>query len=250
MKPSIKRFSVRTLALGAAMFGSAAVFADISHVVFEITATNSLGTATWQATEDQGVWLNPTTFRWQGGGVALTDGEGDEIAFLNSAAFMAVEDPVVTLIFDVQAGGFDTNFTITSGLVSFPTLASGVTGSATAGITVTDSGQDNGAILTGTGGSTGGFGWQSNYNGLAPAGTIFAEGLPGVSTATPGGSNVANTSTGGFQPIAGPVSSISSQFNFLLSATDSASGTSAFIVVPEPASLLLVLGGFMLVRRR
>ncbi|MBI5864677.1 MAG: hypothetical protein HZB38_09240 [Planctomycetes bacterium] len=247
----IRKFPVRFFAVSAMLAGAGLAYGDVSNVVFTITATNSGGTASYAATIDQGTWLDPETYRWSGGGIDLIDSEGDHIATLNTATFFAVQDPVVTLIFDVQAGAADTSFFIQSGLVSFPTIPSGVaTGSATAGLTLTDAGQDSGAGLVGTGGSLGGMSYQANYNGLAPAGTLFAEFIPGLNVATAGGSTTGSGSTGGFVPIAGPVSSISSAFDFTLSALDSASGTSAFIVVPEPASLLLVLGGLLVARRR
>jgi len=50
--------------------------------------------------------------------------------------------------------------------------------------------------------------------------------------------------------IAGSVSDMSTQISFTLSPNDLASGTSVFEIVPEPASVLLLIAGLVLVRRR
>ncbi len=248
MGKSVQRFSVRAIAVGAAVLGAATANADISNVIFSITATNSQGTATWQATADQGSW-NGDQYTWSGGGVDLVDGDGDIIGTLGTTSIMMIADPVVTVIFDVQAGAADTLFSFGSGLLSFPAIA-GATGSATTGITLTDSDLDGSANLTGAGGASGGSSWQANYNGLAPAGTVFAEFIPGLSVVSPNITSTGNGNTGGFQPIPGLVSSMSVAYNFVLSAEDSASGTSAFVIIPEPSSILLVIGGLFAIRRR
>lgn len=222
--------------------------ADLSSVIFNITATNDQGTGNVQVSSDQGSW-NGDTYTWIGGGINITSLSGDVIATLTSARVMYQADPQVGIIFDVLAGATDTQFTISSGLLSFAGI-SGATGVASAGLTVTDAGQDDGALATGNGGS-GGSAYQANYNGLAPAGTLFAEFIPSVAVSTPGGSNSGSGSTGGFIAIPGTVSSMSAQYSFLLSADDSASGTSNFVIIPEPASLgLLLAGALALIRRR
>jgi len=244
-----RRFSFRALAVSSILAGIPA-FADISWNVFTIEATNSQGTATWSGTYDQGSWIAPNVYRWDGGGITLQDGDGDIIATLNSGTFIAVEDPIVNLLFHVTAGASDTVFSITSGMLAFPSITNGE-GSASAGMTLTDSGQDNGANLVGMGGPSGAMAYQANYNGLAPAGTNFAEFIPGLFTAIPGDGDSDSAGTGGFLPIPGTVNDISARFAFLLSANDSASGTSSFNVrVPEPASVMLVLAGVLAFRRR
>jgi len=239
------RISVVSFAAVAAFSGPA--FADLSSVVFSVTAANQQGSGTYQATIDQGSWSGET-YTWTGGGVDITDSSGEVIATLVSARMMYQADPQVGIIFDVLAGGTDTQFTISSGLLSFPGFG-GATGVASAGLTVTDAGQDDGAVATGNGGS-GNSAYQANYNGLAPAGTIFAQFIPSVVVANPGGTNTGLGSTGGFLPIPGTVSSMSAQYSFLLSANDSASGTSNFVIIPEPASLGLVLAGALAFLRR
>jgi hypothetical protein len=118
-------------------------------------------------------------------------------------------------------------------------------------MTLTDSGQDTGALLTGMAGPSGTDSYEANYNGLPPAGTNFASFIPGLVTVVPGDSDSDSDGTGGFLPIPGAVTSMGSRFAFTLSADDSASGTSSFnIRIPEPASVMLVLAGLMALRRR
>lgn len=239
----------RALAFASVLSGSS-VFADISWNVFTIEATNSQGTASFTGTYDQGSWLTPDVYRWDGGNVQLTDDDGDVIGVLQSGTFIAVEDPVVNLLFDVTAGAADTVFSITSGLLGFPAIVNGE-GSASTGMTLSDSGQDNGAVLTGIAGPGANRSYEANYNGLPPAGTNFAAFIPGLATAIPGDSTSGSDSTGGFLPIPGAVTSMGARFAFVLSANDSASGTSSFnIRIPEPASALLVLTGLLALRRR
>jgi hypothetical protein len=55
----------------------------------------------------------------------------------------------------------------------------------------------------------------------------------------------------GYAPIADPVADMSAMISFELSADDLASGTTNFVIVPEPTSLgLLALGVIGLLRRR
>ncbi|GMU82702.1 MAG: PEP-CTERM sorting domain-containing protein [Phycisphaerales bacterium] len=244
---TFNRISVVALSFGLAALAPSAS-ADLSTVVFRLEATNSSGSGVFEVTSDQGSW-NGDTYTWIGGGVDITNESGDVIATLVNARFTAVADPQVGILFDVVAGATDTQFTISSGELSFPTITN-ATGVASAGLTVTDAGQDNGAVATGNGGS-GNSAYQANYNGLVPAGTMFAEFINSVVVTTPGGTNTGVGSTGGFIGIANPVSSMSAQYSFLLSALDSASGTSNFVIIPEPASLaLLALGAMALIRRR
>lgn len=240
----------RAAVIAAVASFAAAANADLSSNVFTIEATNSEGTGWFAVDVSEGTWSGDS-YNWSGGGIDIMDDEGDIIASLTSASVGFVADPIVTLAFDVVAGAADTTFSISSGLLSFPTIF-GATARASTGLTLTAAGQDNGAVLTGNIGDTGGSSWESRYNGLlpAPAGTQFREYISGLSTAVPGGSTSTSATSGPFVALADPVSSMSTRYGFRLSALDSASGTSVFVIVPEPASIALVAIGLLALRRR
>jgi hypothetical protein len=215
----------------------------------------------YQATQDaQGNWsFNDNT------PYPLYDNTGLLLATLNppqlveqgqSCAATYIADPVVGLNFAVQAGPFSptTTFMIGSALLNHADILSGAEGRASAGFSVTD-GDGNGAQLVGIGnpnGSQGGY--LAQYNGYAGAvaGTTFAELHHQVDVA-PDSTTVTNNNNvpvSGFTPIAGVVMDMSSFVSFTLTRNDLASGTSNFEVIPEPASLLLVLAGVAFLRRR
>jgi hypothetical protein len=152
-------------------------------------------------------------------------------------------EPFVNLNFAVQAGAADTSFDINSAVVSFSPLTN-PQAYASAGVTLTsDSG---GATITGLLGD--GRTYQARYN----TSSVFSNLVNGFSVA----GNLTDTRSdrqpaSGFDTISGSVSSIQSEFKFILSAEDQASGTSRFEVTPEPATLsLLALGGLVFLRRR
>jgi hypothetical protein len=177
-------------------------------------------------------------------GLAVRDAENHVLATINSLSVSVDEDPAVSLVIGVTAGPSDTNFTITSSTVAFPTIAL-PQAFATAGITVTDN-DSNGATVTGL--FAGGKVYEARYDGVAWADLI------GQLTADVDSSNTesARRPGTGREAIPVSVSSIQSEYKFTLSANDSASGTSRFDVVPEPATLALLAAGLgaMLLKRR
>jgi uncharacterized protein (TIGR03382 family) len=213
-----------------------------------ITATSSLGTGsfvvhlsdgTW--TGDTWTWHSPTDAGWSYDIYDTTSGR--EIGAVTRLDCEMGGDPQANVTFGVMANNTLTHFSITSGLVSFAPI-NPASGRASASMTVTD--------LTGDGASaigTGGFNYHAMYNGATP----FANLLPGAVVAAPFSSNTANDAFPpvGFFPIAGPVSNMSSLYDFNLTANDSASGTSVYVIIPSPASgALLGLAGLAGLRRR
>lgn len=236
----------KSLIVGAAALLALTVpaFAGTEGYMFALTAQNAAGAGHFYVTEDMGQWQGDV-WRWQlTEPVAIIGGTGREvIATLNEGEVLFRSDPVINLGFAVQAGDAQTTFTIQSALLAFPALLN-PTGQASAGITLTDF-DGTGAVLNGLGPAGGAY--LAQYNGFVPGGTTFAEGIAQM-LADPFDIVDANINTG-VQPIVGLVSSMSSQFSFTLSANDLAAGTSTFEIVPEPASLLLIVAAALLRRR-
>lgn len=152
-------------------------------------------------------------------------------------------DPVVNLGFAVTAGNYNTTYTIQSAVLNISPGMTNPLAKASAAITLTDTGT-NGATITGhfANNKT----YRANYN--------YG---PWVDLVT--GTSVTNSSTiaserhpaSGYTTISDTVSSMSSEFNFDLTANDQASGTSSFEIIPEPCTMaLLSLGALALLRRK
>lgn len=248
MSNTMKRFS--PLAAGLIGMLAATASADVSNVVFSVTATNSQGTATWQGTVVDGYFDDVAgTYDWaMSGPLDLVDPtNGNVIATLTEGSTHLVMDPQINLTFAVQAGNTDTSFTISSALLSFSTINSAV-GKSSAAMSVTDLSGD-GATLTGD--SANGLAYLTQYNGFVPGGTTFSEDINTISAgAFLSGNASSNVPPIGTSPIGGSVSNMSAQIKFVLSANDIASGTTNFEITPEPATLALLGAGFGLIRRR
>jgi hypothetical protein len=154
-------------------------------------------------------------------------------------------DPEVGIEFGVRSGSLATTFNIMSDVVTFPPLANSV-GYASAGITLTDRAVLGAAI---TGLFDGGKVYQARYNGTS----VFANLVSGFGI-TGGTLTTSEAKPGiGSELITDTLLGIESEFSFTLSARDSASGTSTFVVtpIPEPATIaMLGFGALSLIRRR
>ena len=225
--------------------------ADTTECVLEILATNGTTSGTFAVPYDPACWDGDTYFWELEGTVDIMDGAtvvgtiGDVDGLLPTT-ITYVDDPEVHINFVMTAGTTDTVFTVTSTHMTFPTIGNALAKSEV-GINLSDRNGD-GALLTAVDPHTGvSF---SHYNGLAPGGTMFSELLDTDMVVSEWGSLAAGDDTGGFQPIGEPISSMSAQIQFQVSAGDLASGSSTFIVVPEPSALLMLAAGLALLRRR
>jgi hypothetical protein len=236
--------------------------ADISEVIYHVVVCDETGycVGVLPIGYSEEYWQPDGTFRWElaadtdimnlAGTEAVatlsTEGNGTSITITPPGAGRA--NPQVNVNFSVIGGSTPGQFTITSALVSFPTINS-ATGQVNVGINLTDR-TPAGASLTNVAGNAGKS--TSWLNGLPPSvggtGSLFRE-LFSQNLIIGGGSISDTDQTAGFEPTYANVSSISGQIHFALSARDLASGSSTFIVTPEPASLLMFLG-LALLRRR
>lgn len=207
-------------------------------------ATDGVGMAT--ISEADGSWDSTHThWTWDSTDpLQIKSSAGHVIGELANCHFGFYADPVVTLFFDVQAGAALTTFTIQSGVLNFPNIVNGQA-KATSAVTVTD---NNGNGVTMTGLESGGNMYRAAYNGQP--GTTFAT-LNGGPINAGGYDTASNNASLGFQLVPGAVSSIWAEYAFKLSAHDSASATSTFVLLPTPGALSLAgLAVFASRRRR
>jgi|GEM_PF-1266927 len=247
--------SSRVFACLCALVAAAGAYADLPEVVFEITAELDPVSVTIPVL---GEWFdyNECTDTW----TWATDGPQDFMAndlYLGTLSQFSAEivgDPEINLNFAVQAGPAATTFHIASAVLDDFDPISNAQGYAHASYTLTDF-DGNQADLTGIG-DTGGA-YLAQYNGWAgapmgPTGTTFAEGIESMHA---GFIETVDQDfdhpESGFVPIGDTVESMSALVSFELSAEDLASGTSNFVIIPEPAALvsLALIAGFALRRR-
>jgi hypothetical protein len=245
----------RIAIFSGALVLAASASADLVGPGFRITAIDAEGhraeavlNGTWNG--DRYVWeSNQTIELWDGQTFVGALNPADETGAPTASAVLYVEDPVVNMTFSVQAGSSATMFMISSALLSFPAITNGQA-SASAGFSVTDF-NGNGATLVGNGPVGGGY--TAQYNGFAGtySGTTYAELIPGVAAGSFGtGTLNQDNPVAGTQLVPGSVTDMSAVIAFTLSAFDLASGTTNFVLTPEPASLSLVLLGLAAVARR
>lgn len=245
--------------LSLAVLLGATPMAMASHTYqVTITATSSLGTASTTFTGNDaflrtgtvntaplGSNLGDQALGWawnQSSSTVLSDG-GTALATVGRTATSFIDDPVVLLGFNVQAGAADTLFTITSILVSTDPLAQYQVTAASAAITANDGGAGNG----------------TSFTGALPGNTAFAFRNNGIDF----GYLLGSGSSSGFQPLVATgsysspaaitgISTISSVFSFRLSANDTASGTSLYRIdlIPTPGASMLLGAGLLAGSRR
>lgn len=153
----------------------------------------------------------------------------------------------VNVGFDLVAGSQNSTFQVDSAFLSFAEIQNAF-GAASAAVSVTDLNFDGATVSPVSGGM-----YLAQINGAVPGGTDAAQLLNSpLSVGVLGTDTVSENFGGGsFVALNSDVSSISSRFEFALSAGDLASGTGTFVVIPAPASAaLLGLSCLVSVRRR
>jgi len=197
---------------------------------FTLTESATLGTYAWTSTlaEGDGIWQGPVC-----------------LARIKSLGCDIDSDPSVRLRFSVTAGGEDTTFLIPSPVVTLSSPLTNPLGVASAQIGV--------SAASTTAQATGLFSDGNAYHAIYNGPTVWASLIDSV-TAQP---NHSETNTGKYpadpalnELIPATLSSIQAAYNFKVTAGDDASGTSAFTVMPEPATLGLVGLGLALFARR
>jgi hypothetical protein len=250
MRRGLAGLALVGLMIGAPIAGAA----ELSDVVLRIEASSGRAEGYVEFTQADG-WWEGDTFYWQTDeDIPIVDPDSGEVigTFLADAgvsSYVVPEDwarshPQVNLGFAMSAGVAPTTFTVRSALLSFSPMTN-PDARADCAINITDVTGDM-VQLDGAGPTGGAF--LSQYNGAVPNGTTFDESI----TQIVGGlfETVTGDSDTDWVTVSDTLSDISTQISFMLTAGDSASGTSAFQVVPEPTGMLLVLAGLTLVLRR
>jgi hypothetical protein len=242
------------LGLAAATLMAPAVLADlsdISNVIFRIEASNATGSGSLEFTRDQLTYDSGSdTYHWNVGAEFILDAFATPIATLQNASLaLTINDSKrISGAFAVQAGDSDTTFNITMAQLTFGTLPADLTaGRAGLAANVTDTTGD-GAVMSAAFPAEGML--RADYNGLVPAGTMFAEALYQVAVPEGSGSDLAFVPASGFLSIPDAVSDMNSRVSFVVTAGDLAGGNHFFEIVPEPAALVLLLAASVLLRRR
>ena len=172
----------------------------------------------------------------------------DVLATVEDLLLQIQTDPAVSVAFAVSAGAADTTFSITTASLAFAPISTPLA-FASAGVTVTDQ-NSNGATLAGL--HDGDTIYEARYN-AGPA-VAFANLMTTVTAVADSTNSDSDRSPAtGRTAIGVAVNKIEAEFYFELTAGDSASGTSKFDVIPEPATAglaVLAFGGLVMLRRR
>lgn len=183
--------------------------------------------------------------------LTLADG-GYNLGTIKNLAVTFDADPQVDLSFALTNGSTSTvSFDITTATIVFEPVAN-AEAAAAASLTLTQgAGSTAGGSVTGL--FPNGKAYQARYSthGILNTSTVFASLAPSMSFSSGLGlSETEALPASGMVNLGSTVYMMESEFKFTLSAGDQVSGTSAFVITPEPASLLLLALGGCLLRRR
>lgn len=179
---------------------------------------------------------------------------GKTLATIKDLSVTMDADPQVDLSFAVTNGSLTDPilFNISTATISFGGIPN-AQAAATASLTLTQgAGSPAGASLTGL--FPNGKAYQARYstNSVIDTNTVFASLDPSMSfLAGLGMSETEALPALGMSNLDTTVYMMETEYKFVLSAGDQASGTSAFLIIPEPATLsVFALGALLLGLRR
>ncbi len=233
--------------VGAAAIASSASAGIVGDAV-HISATTADGTtALWSISSVGASWLNGEAGWKISGPIDLRAGNGTLVGRLEGLEVNYVADPVVQMGLVVTAGASSTHFIVTSALLSFAQF--NAVARASAAITITDNNGDGASF---SGNYAGSKAYRAMLNGGVASGVQFAALVNNQSTGSFSSNISAEASPGGpgYTPV-GNTSNMQSEFDFTVSAFDSASATSVFVTAPAPGTIVLgTLGLLGMARRR
>jgi hypothetical protein len=218
-----KRLMILAMVLAAVLILPVGAKAGVVNFSITVSADNGVSQVD-QTFNGSGYTDADGTFVWTlGAPMALLDGSIDSLKVTVNS------DPEVGVYFGFKSNSSTQVWSISDAFTFAPLV--NPTAYASAGVTLTDMGAP-GATITGLfdGGKT----FQATYNGSS----VFANLVNGFSIN--GGTLTASEDTP-TQVINDTLTSIGSEFRFKLSAGDAASGTSTFDVVPEPATMAILV---------
>jgi len=252
-------FSSKRALVCAAMAGCVAVAASSSMATFSdpfitVTATNGSGTGVFTVPLAD-VTINPMTgtAMWiLPAPVDIMSGPNVIATITQMTSFVRPLSGslpnLISLGFTMRAGSSDTTLVVDSTLFGINPIIDEA-GRTSGGITITDQNNNGAAFL---GNNVGGGAFNPYYNGATPGtGTAFTSVLLADSVG-PGGTHTMNMAVpgGGVYTPLPDVNSMSSRWNFILSAADQVGVTSVWEIIPTPGSIsLLAFGGLAFTRR-
>jgi len=253
--------NLSTVIIGAAAVSLAGTAtAQVSNVVYTVSASSALGSASLSFTQsDVEVTDNSDgsfSLAFTGSTDLVDAGTGNTIATLTGATALLNPgfnglDPRINLGFSIENGLAESEITITSGTAQFSPFPSGDAFAASSVTLTTGDGSNVAAD-----GLVGGDYFFGGFTGLSSDGDPDFPFTDQVAMLLPDPLNTQGSAVQSdvmpSQPITGPFDGIGSTFAFTLSESAQLSGTSTFTVVPTPgaAALLGIAGVAASTRRR